>query len=103
MYWDEGTGSETFYALVSTNAFTLSYVKSTGLAIGDTYKWKVSAHNSVGESLLSSPALSVIAARAPDPPTSLTLISATSTHIEFSWSQLNDGGSDIINFIVYWD
>jgi hypothetical protein len=43
----------------------------------------VTAHNSVGESAQSSPALIVIAAKVPDAPTGMSLVSATSAYIEF--------------------
>ncbi len=103
VYWDEGLGTGTYVALASTNAFTLSLVKSTGLTTGVTYNFKVTAHNAVGESAKSNPVLSVIAAKVPDAPLNLTLVSATSSHIEFSWTSPYNGGSPIVNFVVYWD
>jgi len=78
-------------------------VQSTGLITGTKYNWKVSAQNSVGESALSSPALAVIAAKVPDAPTGLALSSSSSTYIEFTWIIPYNGGSALVNFLVYWD
>lgn len=83
MYWDQGLGTESYVALASTDIFTLSFVKSTGLTTGTTYKFKVTALNSVGESLKSSPVLAVVAAKVPDAPPNVRLVGATSAYIEF--------------------
>lgn len=103
VYWDQGLGTATYVALASTDAFTLSFVKSTGLTTGTAYSFKISAHNSVGESDKSSPALTVIAAKVPDTPTNVALVSATSAYIEFSWAAPYNGGSPIISYLVFWD
>lgn len=68
VYWDQGLGESSYMALGSTDTFTLSFTKSTGLTTGTAYGFKVTASNSIGESQKSSPARTVFAAKVPDAP-----------------------------------
>jgi hypothetical protein len=71
IYWDNATGS-TFSSLGTVS--TLTYTKASGLTSGLTYKFKVTAKNSVGESASTS-ILTVIAASVPEAPSGLSVIS----------------------------
>ena len=101
VYWDQG--SDDYLPLVTTDANTLSYVKTTGLTTGNLYKFKVSAANAIGESNQSEPALEVLAARVPGAPTDIESVTASSGHITFDWTAPYDGGSDINFYKIYWN
>jgi predicted phage tail protein len=69
---------------------------------GSTYTYRVRAVNEIGFSGYSDEHY-VIAARAADEPTSMTLISSTESTITFYWNEPYDGGSPITYYKVYWD
>jgi fibronectin type 3 domain-containing protein len=60
----------------------------------------VSAVNEIGPSDYSD-TIYVIAARAPETPTSFSVIKSTESSIEFMWEEPYDGGSPIIYYKVY--
>lgn len=50
-----------------------------------------------------STSLEVIAARTPDAPQNLSLLSASPESISFTWSVPYDGGSPIQFYKIFWD
>ncbi len=75
-----------------------------GIVTGSIYSFQVVALNDKGPSLASPILTNVMAAQLPTVPVDLLLITATKTTISFEWSDpLDDGGSPIIDFQVYWD
>jgi hypothetical protein len=44
-----------------------------------------------------------VAARAPDAPTTFTLLSSTASTINFSWIAPYNGGTPITYYKIYWD
>ena len=105
LYWDEGSSLNinSFEELFRADAFTKTFVKTTGLSAGDPYNFKVSAFNAIGESSQSEPAFEVYAARTPDPPTDVVTVSTSSSHITFTWVIPYDGGSPITYYQIFWD
>lgn len=105
VYWNEGDelNVNSFQELARTDASTLSFAKTTGLTTGAPYKFKVSALNAINEGSRSEPAFEVYAARAPDAPTNVVTISASDSHIEFTWTIPYDGGSPITYYQIFWD
>lgn len=101
VHWDQGI--DTFVQLGSTDADTLSFVKSTGLSTGDPYKFKVLAINSIDKGDLSAESVPILAAKVPERPTDLAVVSSSSTQITFDWVVPDDGGSPITHYRVFWD
>jgi len=101
VYWDNATGT-TFTSLGTTSTSTLTYTKSSGLTAGLTYKFKVTAKNSIGESAFSS-TLSVIAASVPSAPSGLNVISQSPTTIEIGWTAPDNGGNAITDYTVKYN
>jgi hypothetical protein len=101
VYWDNATGS-TFSSLGTTSTSTLTYTKSSGLTASLTYKFRVTAKNSIGESAVSS-TLSVIAASVPAAPAGLYVISQIQTSIEIGWIAPDNGGNAITDYKVKYN
>lgn len=106
MIWDQGKG---VYALLQPNTgnpniLTYTITQTHGLVTGSIYAFEVIATNAVGDSLASGRLLDIMAAKLPTPPQDPTLVSSTSTTINFDWFDPdNDGGSPITDFEVYWN
>lgn len=101
VYWDNASGS-TFTSLGTTSTSTLSFTKSSGLTVGSTYKFKVTAKNAIGESVYSS-TLSVIAASVPAAPSSFSVITQSQTTIEIAWTAPDNGGNAITDYKVKYN
>lgn len=81
---------------------TLHYTTSVGLTPGETYTFKVTARNTVGDSLYSE-TVSILAAKLPDAPINLANESGITTgyQIGLKWEDGQyDGGSPEIDFEV---
>ncbi|MGI0088651.1 MAG: fibronectin type III domain-containing protein, partial [Nitrosotalea sp.] len=93
IYRGTASGSEGATPVGSVSGSTLTYT-NTGLTNGHTYFYKVTAVNSVGESLKSSEASATpTSATVPQPPTGLTATASSSSQINLSWKTPNNGGS----------
>jgi len=100
IYWDQGT--DNYVPLAAFDQTVTQYAKTFGLTTGNLYKFAVSARNAIGESDRST-SLEVIAARTPDAPENLSLVSASPESISFTWSVPYDGGSPILFYKIFWD
>lgn len=104
VYFDQGQGTET-YVLLSSPISITSFTTSTTLIPGTTYKFYVTATNSVGTSAPSS-VLSVLAAKVPDAPLGPYNDAAVTTgyQVGLTWSTTNvyNGGSPVIDYAVYY-
>ena len=67
VYYDQGTDS---FTLLNNAVTDLFYLTTVPLTAGTTYKFKVTASNSVGSSL-DSEVISILAAKVPDAPINL--------------------------------
>ena len=101
IYRSMTSGGEGTTSIATVNGSTLTYT-DTGLANGQTYFYKVTAVNSVGESPASNeanvtpPGYTVSA-----PPTGLTATTVSSSEIDLSWSApTNTGGSAITGYVI---
>jgi len=96
IYRGSTSGGETFLAEIGN---VLSFTNS-GLVNGQTYYYRVSAKNAVGEGPMSNEA-NAIPASVPAPPTGL-LAAAGDGQVTLTWSPpTNTGGSPITNYMVY--
>lgn len=102
IYWDNATNGVTYSNLGTTATGTLLYTKSSGLTSGATYKFYVTAKNSIGESAQSN-ILTVIAASVPSAPAGLYVISQSSTEITIGWVAPSNGGNPITDYIVNYN
>ena len=103
MYVKPKGGSFTL-SLVLTDLSDLVYTEIIATEnIGDTYEFKVSATNEVGESIRSE-AVAIIAGTVPSRALNLAKVSADVGQITFMWeAPSDDGGTPITDYIVYWD
>ncbi|MCE7733238.1 MAG: hypothetical protein GPJ54_00065 [Candidatus Heimdallarchaeota archaeon] len=93
-----GSSADVLSELTTVNS-TLEYLDST-VAPGTTYFYAVSAVNDVGEGDLSS-IESISTNDYPDAPHNLTLL-YENDNVTISWdAPLDDGGSEILNYIIY--
>jgi titin len=109
--WNLGGDNTEFFELHTTsdaNTFTYSV---SGLTTGETYQFKVVAHNFIGDSE-DSDILSVIAATVPLQPQAPVKVSADQGQITIRWvaavhetgsTSLFDGGSPVTSFKIYYD
>lgn len=102
VYWDEGDLSqETF---VESVPYEISpdqavYTIDSGLEAAMFYRFKVTAVNEIGESLLSASSPAFIAAEVPTKPLNVREVLATKASIQIAWdAPLLDNGSDIVNY-----
>lgn len=92
--------SESTYKLLattdgSTNTFTASYLKS-----GVLYKFKLSATNVIGESILSS-SNEMMPGTAPSSPGKPSAVIVYPTEVHFAWSEpFDNGGASITSFTL---
>ncbi|MGI0094609.1 MAG: fibronectin type III domain-containing protein, partial [Nitrosotalea sp.] len=96
------SGGEGTTSIATVSGSTLSYT-DTGLTNGVTYFYKVTAVNSVGESVSSNEASAtpVVTASAPGSPTGLTATAASTSQINLSWTApSNNGGSTITGYKI---
>jgi hypothetical protein len=91
-------------SLVLTDLSDLVYTEIIATEnIGDTYEFKVSATNEVGESIRSE-AVAIIAGTVPSRALNLAKVRADVGQITFMWeAPSDDGGTPITDYIVYWD
>ena len=95
--WDQGTST---YVSLATGVTLSTYLK-TGLTAGTTYKFKVSARNSIGTGSLSSE-FSIVAATvssSPAPPTT-TYDGVTDTVLIDFNPPADDGGLAVTGYII---
>ena len=98
VYWDEGSGGS--FILLGSSSNLLEYTVNS-LTKGNTYRFKVSAVNHIGESQLSTEG-SVIAATVPDAPSAAPLkVTSTKTSITVEWTAPYNGGSAITGYKVF--
>ena len=76
IYYDEALGGD--FTLIGNNIEFLYYQTSVPLIADQVYKFKVTARNTVGDSLMSE-AVAIRAARIPDIPLSLSDVPAVTT------------------------
>ena len=104
VYFDQGQGTET-YVLLSSPVTTTSFTTTTTLIPGTTYKFYVTATNSVGTGSPSS-VLSVLAAKVPDAPLGPynDVLVTTGFQVGLTWSTTNvyNGGSPVIDYAVFY-
>lgn len=81
VYSDKGAST---YELVQSGINDVYYTTNFLLIAGTVYKFKVIARNSIGQSSFSS-VLPVIAARAPDAPINIVVLSTSATTISIKW------------------
>ena len=80
-------------------------VETADLAIG-THDLVIESYddNSSVKSALKTDTIQIVVAVEPDAPTSLVQDTASSTHIEFSWTApSNDGGDSVIDYAIEMD
>jgi len=97
VYYDQGTDS---FTLLNNAVTDLFYLTTVPLTAGTTYKFKVTARNSVGSSL-DSAAVSILAAKLPDAPINLANVPANTNayQIGMSWQEgAYNGGSAVIDY-----
>jgi hypothetical protein len=101
VYWDAGLSN---FVLLGTSSGFLSFTATSvhGVVGGTAYSFKVSAVNDVGEGPLSD-SVSIIAATVPETPVIPTLVSQSQTEIVVSWVAPADGGSPLLDFLVFSD
>jgi hypothetical protein len=100
VYYDQGLDTYILLAAGITN----SYETNVDLIPNVVYSFKVTARNSVGDSLMSDP-ISIRAAEVADAPVSILNIPATTTayQIGLEWTDgAYDGGSPVIDYEVYY-
>lgn len=89
----------------NTQTVTVKSFSKTGLSTDSEYKFQVRSRNVAGYSQYS--AVTVIkTAKAPDAPVNLIINKETSTSqiLQLQWTKgLDDGASDVTNYIVYFD
>jgi hypothetical protein len=96
VYYDQGTDS--FVELIS--GVTTQYYLAQSLTPGTTYKFKVTARNSVGSSLESEEVV-ILAAKIPDAPLNLQDVPAitSASQIGLEWTEgVYNGGSAVIDY-----
>jgi titin len=103
VYWNEGVDEGPFVLLSDTTFGHNTFTKQTDLEPGTYYEFKVVAMNAVGASAYSDKTR-IIAASAPDPPSSLSLVSQNKVQVTFEWqAPSEDGGSPVLDYEVYGD
>ena len=100
VYYDNALGGS-FTELASTTTPNFSYTLTT-VTSGKSYRFKITAINVVGESLLS-PEVALIASSLPGTPGTPTKVSADdSPQITVTWTAPTyDGGSDLVSYRIY--
>ncbi len=101
VYRGTTSGSEGTTPVGTASGSTLSYT-DTGLTNGQTYFYKVTAVNSVGQSMPSNEASATPAAPStvPSAPTGLTANTISSSQINLSWTAPSNGGSAITGYKI---
>jgi predicted DNA-binding ArsR family transcriptional regulator len=87
---------------LETGPTILSLIITDNIVPGANYDISVAAFNEVGEGSKSA-ALTVMAAKIPDAPTGITMISQSSNAIAFRWTAPSDGGTPLIGYKIWWD
>ena len=97
IYRGTTSGGESITPTGTVSGSTLSYT-DTGLTNGQAYFYKVTAVNSVGESVPSNEANATPTApvTVTQPPTGLTTTTISSSQINLSWTAPNDNGGSAI-------
>jgi hypothetical protein len=97
VYYDQGSDS---FVLLENSVTTQYYQTTVTLSPGTTYKFKVTARNSVGSSLESGEVV-ILAAKTPDAPLNLLNVPAITTayQIGLEWTEgVYNGGSPVIDY-----
>jgi fibronectin type 3 domain-containing protein len=86
------------------SASSLQFYLTTGIVVGNKYRFMVLAQNSIGYSAPSN-FIEMMPATTPSSVTNLVATSVTSSSISISWSFDNtqNGGTPITDYQVYWD
>ena len=92
----------TWSDLVADTASTDTTYPHTGLSLGDTHHYRVSAINSAGTGTASGTAsATTVSTTVPDAPTDLTAMAGSSTRIDLSWKAPdNNGGAAITGYRI---
>ena len=101
IYRGTSPGGESKIAEVGNTPLTFH---DSGLTNGQTYYYKVSAKNAVGEGSLSSETSATPQPPPPVPPSAPTLVSATpgNAQVSLSWSApTSNGGAPVTNYTIY--
>jgi len=99
VYYDQGASTATF-VLLESSVLTTHYTTTATLTAGETYTFKVTALNTVGESLQSDP-LAILAAKLPDAPLNLQNVPLVTTayQVGLQWQAgAYDGASPVIDY-----
>ena len=97
---DDNNANDDFsYTATTTNTF---YNLNSGVSQGTTYKFRIVARNQIGTSP-QSPTGSDLAASVPAQVSSPSKVTADTTSIVVAWTSVDDRGSAVLNYEVYWD
>jgi titin len=102
VYWDKGLAGD-FELLTDTTGNQVEFTKDNThipeLVPGEYYQFKVSAINSIGESVISDP-VSIIASTVPDAPTAPENVVSEKLFIEIRWQIPYNGGDEIDDYQI---
>ena len=93
---EKSTDGTNWSPLTSINANTF---QDTGLTNSNTYYYKVTAVNQVGNSVFSSP-VSIVAGDAPSQVTGLTATTTSNTSIDLAWTAPNANGYAVSGYMI---
>lgn len=100
VYYNGGGGSTTYSEVETINGGTLTYLHTSLSPPGETFSYKVSAVNYIGEGPMTS-SLPIIAASVPNAPGAPTRTSSSLTSVSISWAAPYNGGSAITSYKLF--
>jgi hypothetical protein len=100
VYYNGGGSSTTFTEVATVAGSVFEYTHASLSPPGDTFAYKVSAVNYIGEGPQSN-SVSIVAATVPDAPATPVRTGSTLTSISISWSAPANGGSPILNYKLF--
>ena len=99
MYGNGGGANTVFSEIGATAGSVLEFTQSSLSPPGETFKYKVSAINDVGEGPLTAE-VAIIAATVPLQPDAPTRTSASLSSISIEWTAPDNGGSPILSYTL---